>query len=620
LIARRHALRAAARLDSVENGPIISTMFLPLRLSGIRAKLLFIFIFISVLPILILTVLIYEFTSVSFSQHVASLIDSNLDQIRKNLESHTDGYRYLLMQMFGDESLASLIKAFESGDETEKAVIQSRLKSRFSSIAFIKDEIQALTFIWPDLEISGYDKGIESLIQSPLTQRTTKHVLYEAGERGKRGTIISTMPMTYATSVPFVKNLFHLPFPFYDLLDRRLLGVLVLSVNERILTEICAGMQNSVTFIFDSSGRIVSFPEKSIIGKGIGGADGAPPTDAQVALFLKHSGLLPSGKTFINRLLVSDLGWTIVSVASREAFFRQADSLALVSFLLMGGLVIASMIVIVVFTRRFSDSVNELVSVMRSAQSGVFVRAEKLVKRNDEFSYLARGFNDMIEEIRALLVKLQQEKDAVYLATQKRKESEIRALEAQLNPHFLYNTLDCINWMAIEKNEYEISTMLSTLGQILRYGISKSTSVVSVAEEVDWIRQYVHIQRVRFDQAFDFDLHVDPAVAAFPVYKLLMQPFLENAIVHGFVNVSSGGLLKVNIAPAEEGTLAILIEDNGCGMSSQTLEDALSNRSPRIGISNVVERVSAYYGDRGKIGIDSAPGRGTRVSLRLPRP
>jgi two-component system sensor histidine kinase YesM len=588
--------------------------------SGIRAKLIFIYIFISVIPIFLLTMLIYGFTSLSFSRHVAALIDSNLEQIRKNLESHTDGYRYLLLQMFGDESLASLIKAYETGDGTEKAVIQSRLKSRFSSLAFIKDEIQALTFIWPDLEISGYDKGIESLVQSPLTLRATKTMLYKAGKSVKRNTIVSTMTMPYTTSVPFTKNLFHLPFPFYDLLDRRLLGVLVLSVDERILTEICAGMQRSVTFIFDSGGRIVSFPQKSFIGARIGEAEGAMPTDLQLSRFLKHEGLLPSGKTFINRLAVPDIGWTIVSVSSREAFFRQADSLALVSFLLMGGLVAASLVVIVVFTRRFSGAVNELVSVMRSAQTGVFLKTEGLLNRDDELSYLARGFNDMIEEIRGLLANLQKEKDAVYLATQKRKESEIRALEAQLNPHFLYNTLDCINWMAIEKNEYEISTMLSTLGQILRYGITTSNGIVSVMEEVDWIRQYIQIQRVRFSHAFDLELHVDPAVEGFPVYKLLMQPFLENAIIHGFVATSSGGRLKIDISPGEGGILSILIEDNGCGMSREKLDEALSDRSSHIGISNVRERVAAYYGDKGKVILDSTPGRGTRVSLLLPRP
>jgi two-component system sensor histidine kinase YesM len=597
--------------------------------SGIRAKLLSIYIFISVIPIFLLTMLIYGFTSLSFSRHVAALIDSNLAQIRKNLESHIDGYRYLLMQMFGDESLAWLIKAYETGDGTEKAVIQSKLKSRFSSLAFIKDEIQALTFIWPDLEISGYDKGIETLGQSPLTQRATKSMLYEAGKSVRRNTIVSTMTMPYTTSVPFTKNLFHLPFPFYDLLDRRLLGVLVLSVDERILTEICAGMQNSVTFILDSDGRIVSFPQKKFIGTSIEEVDGALPrndtvygvaTDAQLARFLKHDGLLPSGKTFINRLDVPHIGWTIVSVASREAFFHQADSLALVSFLLMGGLVVASLLVIIVFTRRFSGAVNELVSVMRSAQTGVFLRTEKLLNRRDELSYLARGFNEMIDEIRALLANLQKEKDAVYLATQKRKESEIRALEAQLNPHFLYNTLDCINWMAIEKNEYEISTMLSTLGQILRYGINTSNGIVSIMEEVEWIRQYIKIQRTRFNHAFDLELHVDPAVEGFPVYKLLMQPFLENSIIHGFVTMHTGGLLRIDITAGEGGILSILIEDNGCGMSREKLNEALSDRRSHIGISNVMERVAAYYGDRGRVTLDSAPGRGTRVSLFLPRP
>lgn len=578
------------------------------------------YIFISVLPILVITMLMYGFSSIYFSRRVAALIDSNLAQIGKNIESHNDAYRYLLLQIFGDESLFPLIRGFESGDATEKAVTNKQLKSRLFSLAFSKDEIQAITFIWPNLEISGYEKGIDSLGQSPLTLKTTKALLYEAGKKGGRNTVIPTMSMTYATPAPLVKNLFHLPLPYYDLRDHKLLGVLVLSIDERILAEICSGMRNSITFILDSNGRIVSFPVKALIGKGIEGSDDKSPTDAQLERFLKQNDLLAPGRTFINRVRVPDLGWTIVSVVSRDAFFREVDILALASFLLMGGLVFVSLFVIVVFTRRFSGAVGELVSVMRSAQSGNFVKTEKLAGRNDEFSYLARGFDEMIEEIHALMVKLQHERDAVYTETQKRKESEIRALEAQLNPHFLYNTLDCINWMAIEKNENEISAMVSGLGRILRYGISKSNGVVTVAEEVEWIRQYVEIQQVRFSHAFDLDLRVDPAVESFPVYKLLMQPFLENAIVHGFANVSGGGLLKIEIAPGERGALSILIQDNGCGMSKETLESSLSSDRSHIGISNAVSRIAAYYGDAGEVRIESEPGKGTRVSIRVPRP
>jgi two-component system sensor histidine kinase YesM len=589
-------------------------------LSGIRAKLIFIYVFISVLPILALTVLIYGFSSVYFSRHMAALIDSNLGQIKKNLESHADDYRYLLLQIFGDESVASLIKSSESGSETQKAIVNSQLKSRFASLSFMRDEIQAITFIWPDLEISGYDKRVETLRQSPLDLKETKIMLYEAGKSSKRTSFTSTMAMTYATSVPFTKNLFHLPFPFYDLLNHKLLGMLVLSVDERILSEICSGMHSSITFLMDSSGRIVSFPIKSSIGTGVEGPGNTVPTDAELAGFLRQRGLLAPGRTFVNRLLVPSVGWTIVSVVSRDALFREVDSISLISFLLMGGLVVASLFAIILFTRRFSGAVNELVSVMRSAQVGNFVKTETRAGRTDEFSYLAEGFNDMIEEIRALMGKLQQEKVAVYVETQKRKESEIRALEAQMNPHFLYNTLDCINWMAIKKNEYEISAMLSKLGQILRYGISKSNGIVTIAEEVEWIRQYVHLQQVRFSHAFDLELRVDPAVEAFPVYKLLMQPFLENAIVHGFADRIGSGLLKIDISPGQEGTVSILIEDNGCGMSRKTLEESLANVTSHIGISNVVERIAAYYGGGGNVRIDSEPDQGTRVAIQLPRP
>ncbi len=593
--------------------------------TGIRTRLISIYVFISVIPILLISTLTYDLSSVYLTRRITMLIDNNLTQVKRNIETHIEGYRYLLYQAFSDESLVSLIRGFETGDGTEKAIIKNHLKTRLFSLAFNKEEIQAITFIWNDLDIVGYDKGIGDFYESPFSDLSERALLYHVGSDEPNGTVLSTKALSYTTKTPKEKNLFHLPLRFYDFKEKRILGVLTLSVDEHILTDICSGAKDSLVFIVDEEGRVVSFPTKSCIGEGIvpdGPESGKPASalsDEALAAFVNKTGILPRGKILVNRLAMTNPGWTLVSAVNRDVFFSEVDALERISFFLMGGFILVSLLVIVLFAENFSRAVSELVAVMGSAQNGHFVKAERLEHRKDEFSLLAKGYNDMISEIRELMRKLEREKDNLYVATQKQKESEIRALEAQINPHFLYNTLDCINWMAIEKNEYEISSMLSNLGLILRYGINKSNAVVSVAEEVEWLRQYVYLQQVRFENIFTFELEVDPGIQGFRLYKLLMQPFIENAIIHGFADLEGGGVLKVAIEPDGTGGLSILIVDNGRGMGPDEVRNALSNESSHIGISNVRERMAVYYGELGSLDIESEPHGGTRVRIILPR-
>lgn len=116
----------------------------------------------------------------------------------------------------------------------------------------------------------------------------------------------------------------------------------------------------------------------------------------------------------------------------------------------------------------------------------------------------------------------------------RQKNAEIAALEAQINPHFLYNTLDTINWMAIDRDEYEISNMITTLARILRYGISDSNGVVKIRDEVEWLKQYIFLQQTKLKNSFDCHIDVEPELMDLSIHKLLLQPFIENAILHGF--------------------------------------------------------------------------------------
>ena len=135
--------------------------------------------------------------------------------------------------------------------------------------------------------------------------------------------------------------------------------------------------------------------------------------------------------------------------------------------------------------------------------------------------------------------------------SEKKNQAEIKALESQINPHFLYNTLDAINWMAVKRDEYEISKMISGLGMILRYSMNQSNQMVAIYEMEEWLQSYVSLYQLRYGNSFEFKIHVEEEVKELRMYKLLLQPILENAILHGIRDME-GGLLRIDIGMAEQ--------------------------------------------------------------------
>ena len=205
----------------------------------------------------------------------------------------------------------------------------------------------------------------------------------------------------------------------------------------------------------------------------------------------------------------------------------------------------------------------------------------------------------------------------------KQKNAEIAALEAQINPHFLYNTLDTINWMAIDKDEYEISNMITTLARILRYGISDSNGVVKIRDEVEWLKQYIFLQQTKLKNSFDCHINVQPELMNLTIHKLLLQPFVENAILHGFEGVERAYCLRMEMV-RESDFIKIGIEDNGCGMPKEIVREMnqgifrKTEDKNHIGMENAITRLHMYYGEKTRILIRSKQGEGTRVQIWIP--
>lgn len=259
---------------------------------------------------------------------------------------------------------------------------------------------------------------------------------------------------------------------------------------------------------------------------------------------------------------------------------------------------------------RVTGPIKKLMSAMRSVGEGDF-QTQVEVARNDEFGLLSQRFNRMNDRIQ-MLVKEN------YEIKLKEKEAEIHALNMQMNPHFLYNTLNIMNWTAIENNQKELSKMLVCLSNMLHYTSRKDWGAVPLSEELEWMQNYFYIMSARFEGKFSVTYDIEPRLYEGKLPRLLFQPFVENAILHGFSGLEEGGLIVIRGWTVEDSRY-FEVRDNGRGISQDGIDAILYKESASVGIKNTISRIQMAYGEHYGIRIHSVPGEGTSVIVHLPQ-
>ena len=239
----------------------------------------------------------------------------------------------------------------------------------------------------------------------------------------------------------------------------------------------------------------------------------------------------------------------------------------------------------------------------------------------DELTELGMSFNIMVGRIRDLL-------DAKLKEQEHLKKAELRALQAQINPHFLYNTLDAIIWMAESKKTNEVIELVSALSNFFRISLSKGRDWITIGEEIERTRSYLTIQKMRYRDILDFSIELDERVVSSTVLTLILQPLVENALYHGVKHKRQGGTIAVRAQPYGAHEVLLEVQDDGVGMAPQHVEQivaALEDESDEIhaesgfGLVNTSRRIKLYYGRQYGLFIESAAGRGTRVGIVIPR-
>ncbi|WP_127588353.1 cache domain-containing sensor histidine kinase [Paenibacillus koleovorans] len=284
-----------------------------------------------------------------------------------------------------------------------------------------------------------------------------------------------------------------------------------------------------------------------------------------------------------------------------------------ISVIMLLVIVILMAVSVYYFYRRIKP-LKELADVMDASQHEPFDK-RIIVKTRDEVGRLGISYNRMMSRLQQLIEN--EYKHRVQLI-----ETEKKMLESQINPHFLYNTLDTIRFLAIEHNVKDIAKMLFTLSINLRYTISNTNKQVPVREEVQWLERYIYLQLLRFKDRFDVFFQIDVAIHDHKIYRLILQPFIENAIIHGFRNTESGGILNINGYLVSKDRITFEIVDNGCGFDEELnitithLTIAMLNQE-NGGMYNALSRLFLYYGDQCEVNLQSIPNKRTAVRITI---
>ena len=207
----------------------------------------------------------------------------------------------------------------------------------------------------------------------------------------------------------------------------------------------------------------------------------------------------------------------------------------------------------------------------------------------------------------------------VYEGKIKLQNSEMKALQAQINPHFLYNSLSIINWKALEAGEDEISKVTLALSTYYRTSLNRGETMTTVENEISNIRAYLKIQLVMHDDSFAVKEEIDPEISGYEIPKLILQPLVENAIDHG-LDMSESEEKCLYVGVTQDGdSLVFTVRDNGIGMEQQKADEILTYQSSGYGVRNVCERIQVLYGEAGSMKVTSGPGKGTEVKIKIPK-
>lgn len=396
------------------------------------------------------------------------------------------------------------------------------------------------------------------------------------------------------------KNIFKMGRLIKDLITEETLGVLIIDISETMLYDRYAEALKSGSdiYIIDSQGKIISSKDKRDIGMNY--------EEVKEGLERKNNTQNIEITSKINRY-----GWSIVQEVPSSILTQLSTQIAQRILLILAVVSLLALLIAyklsVLITKPIFNIKNKMDEVM---EGNLKVQVE--VENDDEIGQLGKSFNSMVNWLDSSIIEIKQQEEQKRIA-------ELSFLQAQINPHFLYNTLSGIRFLISMNKTEEAEEMLYRFTKLLRSILPKASEMISLEEEMNNIENYVELQKMRHPNCFDVSYDIDPSINEFDVPSFILQPIVENAILYSMEKEHNKGVISITGYRSKDG-IRIIIEDNGIGMTQNQVKAVLKKEESmnRVGVINVHERLQLNYGEEYGLKIESIESKGTKVIFILP--
>ncbi len=594
--------------------------------SSLTLRLILAFIATSIIPIILYNFFAYYNTAKIVNDNMQELTRTNLAQVANSVDVWIESYEDILFQVYTNDDIIAMVEHINQSPD-DLTLVTGQLRQNLRGLFYTKEYVKAISIITPSQDMVFYDLLSGYMTKSSWMDNIgmSRQELYDILSNDNGTNMIPTRKAgVYNTDTYYLFHLGHRLINYKDV--EKQIGVVIVSIDEKMLKEICGNADgegnaenaDTFNFIVNHSGKMVSYKDDVMLGKKV-----IDWSDEEEIRRDRYLDFIRRQKEFADEYVTVEIVYNeklqcdIVNVSNQNSVIQKLKAQQQILLVVMAFSLAALVAINILLIRSLTGSLQNLVTIMKRAGKGeMSARVEIHDSMPAEVETIAQQFNKMLGRVEE---SIQKEREA----GERQKNAEIAALEAQINPHFLYNTLDTINWMAIDRDEYEISNSITALASILRYGINKSNAIVTVREECEWLRQYLFLQQTRLKNTFECGIHVSPEVLEWRVHKLLLQPFVENSILHGFEGKKGTHKLEIELIP-KYNSLQIVIWDNGRGIPDELTEQMnqgifpVNHEKSHIGMENAINRIHMYYGEDAKVLIESKKEEFTRIQIQIP--
>jgi two-component system, sensor histidine kinase YesM len=577
---------------------------------SLRNRLFMIFTLLLTFPFLVLSILIPNwFTSIMEERTTSSTIEM-MEQYSLYIDSITSQAEDLGKQVLVNPTTQEWIKSEENDMEAtsaERLLMKNQLKAELSSMMINNSKSMSVSVYLND------GTGTAGNLP-PLEKTIWFDDFYKNDQRWLRShnDLIADHVNSYL-------------LPLFDINTLDLSGVIKVnfpsSLLERALSKIKLGEKGRV-YLLDSQGRNVltgsiDTPEK-VLKESLKTIKTEPKSSGLIEVpFEKEEYML-----FYQKARVGE--WVLVSEITKSELFSQINELQKNLLLTSGWIFLLTIMASYLLSSTIVKPLGKLTGAMKLVETGDFKKAKQLIPSiktaNDEIGYVVDVFGQTTNRLDTLI-------ETEYEANIRRRDAEYKALLLQINPHFLNNTLETIGGLAAQGKNKEVIDVTIHLGRIMRYSLNTESDMVTLGEEMNYIRRFMEILKLRYEEALSVSIEEDPKASALPIIKFIIQPLVENSVKYSFIEKTEA-VLRISTKKVDD-WVEITIEDNGIGMPEsivkklkQEMDDqesrpVLESKGRSIGLKNVLGRLKLYYGENFTYHITSEENQGTTISLYI---